>query len=892
MADHFSITVDVAELTAAMTKFGGLADELGSGGEGGKLGTLSGSSGGWTGQAATACLGEMKTISTAMTGAAPKFTAAHDAVSTFRTAVETAKNDTLPKLNTQWSESVTAYNDSVAKANLGYSSTSNDYRNMPPEDRDGPLKTAQATRDKAITSAATSRDSTQKTINGDYDAMITTLKAAAKTCGDVLGAAVVITFTAEQWAMIRGGGPIPLGLKFQLRAAAFGPDTILHHADGIVVGNYVATKLNDQAGSDDPLEAVDPEALALMKQFGTDTAFVEGLMSGLGPAGMAFLSYKARRDYSSPYDDEKKEGSQLLGILGTVYATGSGVYVTKPDGSTGPLMDSAWLDGFNPNKYSALKGDDKSLLFGDATWPNGYRPDLLLPFLTKPGISETFTSLVADRALTAYDNYRNHKPGELWSLYQTIDGYNGPSGSPFESDLFHIALERAGDYPTVSNSMLLTHRDSLMTLMAGQDYQFNQGVNHDWIGGPLGTILKQGTIGYQATDPNSADAALCGVAQWLSDHNSEKDPTKPPQFPSLLTAVRGALGDVVTDPRMMNGAVNSVGGPFANQTGFQDDPAHSRVDPKHPFEMYGPYMGKDLWAALHTEAMGDPHTATKIIQQFGGYIDQMNTYYADQGNTVDSNGKIHSQSGLGIIYGLQAQEARSFLGENLLGAQDTIKTELASELEANGKSADLAKTVLGKMASWVQDPKSIVTDLGKGAVDWTIDQAVDGWLHGADAKSHANYDPAIASLQDSLNSKVLKTDYWTLIQGQAGPLAASYDHDGHHGSVTTPTRDYTLDGNTFATVTSDGNPSTYAHKPPDGYSSIPPQFRPENDDFQVYGETDKKVSGVMNPTDMNPAQRRAYLLWLEDPATQGNLMDKVTPLKELADTIDRDNQPR
>lgn len=240
---HYTIDADPAELSNAETKFASLATELGPAGQGGALSRSHGNVEGWTGEAATAVLTEMGRIATGMTTIAPKAKNAHDAVRTFRIALQNAIDDDLVKLNTRWSDADDAYTTAVKKAGTTYDDATKPAGSGKPVSDDDRTDASNA-KSKATTSAAKTRTATRTAIDSDYDALITSLQKAAKTCGDAMAADAPFTFTHEQWESVKGGGPIPVGLWREMRESALGK------------GSFVT--FLDQAGGD---EAEKPEWL-------------------------------------------------------------------------------------------------------------------------------------------------------------------------------------------------------------------------------------------------------------------------------------------------------------------------------------------------------------------------------------------------------------------------------------------------------------------------------------------------------------------------------------------------------------------------------------------------------------------------------------------------------
>ena len=228
--DHFSITADPSELTNAETKLGWLADQLGGGGEGGKLARSHGNLEGWSGEAASAVIAEMGRIATGMTSVSPKLTTAHDAVKAFRILLQNAMQDDLVKLNQRWSEADDAYDTAVRTAGTVYDgATKPGSSGAPVSDED--RRHASDAEAKATTAADSSRTASRKSINADFDSLKTSLQQSARTCGDALAAAAPFTFSHDQWVGLKGGGPIPSDLWREMREAALGKDSLVAFVD-------------------------------------------------------------------------------------------------------------------------------------------------------------------------------------------------------------------------------------------------------------------------------------------------------------------------------------------------------------------------------------------------------------------------------------------------------------------------------------------------------------------------------------------------------------------------------------------------------------------------------------------------------------------------------------
>ena len=871
---HYTLTLNPSELGAASRAIGRLETGLGAGDEGGKLKRLSGNKGSWTGRAATACFGEMTRLADAMILASGKAGAAGEAIDAFKRVADTAIQTTLPDLNRRWDSANTAYESAASKARSTYSVAVSDIRLLPEDERTAARTSAQRTRDQAISSAAGSHFRAQERLDSEFQGLVGELQRAATALGAGLRSAMPIAFSDAEWAAVRGGS-IPPGMRTALATKALGDQSFAHRAAARDYGKAIADELAADAGRDDLPVPVSAEVLAALQGMGDDPDFVEALMTSLGPGGAALLSWRVRATFENPYDkDSQARGKALFDALTTVYGTASKVIVDSPGGGTRALLDEEWLKHFNPNEASGLGERWRFALSmnGQSAFATGYRPDLLLPFLQREGaLSEEFSRLIADQAMKDYEAYSKDPMKDLrWSLYRGNDSLDpmrllayveGDASNPFRMDLLHVALDRAGDYASSSNAVFLAHRNALMGLMSGSDELYNSEGVHDWLGGSLGTLLTQATIGYQQTSPGLADAALFAVADYLAKHAGGH----------LLSPVQIALGTVITDPRMMNGALMSVTNPFGdNQAGLSG--VHTNwADPSA-----GPFMATSLWAALHQEAMLQPKTAAAVIAAFGTFIDGQSKQAQHMGYLYNPATGIFDLPNTGItsVQLFQAEAARHFLGTNLQADLDGLQKALEAELAQLGKDKEQAKQILGQLVDWARDPKLIVSDVTDKLVDFAIDKAVD-WTFPTTKDIEAQYEARIQSLSSSLDSPIVKPSVWTDINMIATQLVVDLGTDRGPTTVVTAGG---ADGHPTPT-SHNGDPTAYV-----GHVSIyvpGDPAHPITDDF-LARDSAGKATGVLNISQMNPYQRQAYLNWLLDPAVQNFLGTRIDALKVAA----------
>jgi hypothetical protein len=845
--DNFRLDVDPVGLAAAETQLADAQEYLTGRA---RVATFAGDPAGWTGAAANACLRETENISISLRRTALKFEAAAEGVKTFRRAVLTAQ-DELAKLNADWAQSENDFQTAVDKTKKAMEAP-------------GPTPTPSP---EPAHFAELQRLSTQGSLTGKYDVIVTSLGTAARACGTALAASAPINFSGDQWTKVRGGN-FDITVWASVHSQAFGGQgSFVGELDGSKAGEYVAGKLDDQAKSAKMGDKLDPEVVALMDQMKGNAGFAQTLLTKLGPGGAAFLNMRV----VALHKGGDEQGRQLLGILTDLYATGSKVLVPTGDGQSRPLMDKAWLDNFNIDSY------DQARYFSRDHRPvRGYRPDLLLPFMNKAGVfSSDFSQLVTEQALEDYEKFKSSSGDrgyiERWGLYSGnsdgVDQFTGvenrdatsrDTGDLFRTELFHIALDRTAEHPLASNAVMTSHRDTMLGLMTGKDVVFTGGDRqHDWASPALAEILKKSTIGLQGGsmyDLQNADSALRGVADYLATHQGEH----------MVKNVEIALGAVVTDPRIFDGAMSSVTGPFGAQLGVGD----FRDDPYHPER--GPLMASSLWATLHREAMRQPESARMIIRQVGIYINKNSKLADDLSYQSAPKGQWVWNDALGSMERYQSDAARQFLVTNFQATRDATLAELEGELAAHGKTKDTAKEILRTMVAWATDPLNIVEDVG-GAVTGL---AVEGAMSTKDIEGR--YETLTKAQDALLLDPVIKPAPWAKAQEAGDRLIRDMllpnvlqEVDGLQEVDELPQG--LTDPRQAPPKTYDGDPRRYI-----GHVSNHPSVG--SDDFLLYG-TDGLPVKVKPPGEMNSFQREAYTQWLHDPAVQNRLANKLSDVR-------------
>ena len=867
MGDKFTITADTGALSAAETLLGDLSRNIGE--EGGKLAALPGKAASWSGSTAKTLKAEMTRLSDQMTKSSPHFTTAQTAVATFRGKVEDALNRALPDLNRRWTESIATYDSAVTAANNAYGASMRPFRNMPREDQEAGGKEFRATRDQAVTAAAGVRDGEQRRLQGEFDQLVADLQAAARTCGGALGGAVLAAVPAEVVSSYLAGGGMGTGMLNRdfdkatagTRQALTGDESLAGRADDLRAGEEFAATLPLGRG-----EHLTPEQIATLKANGGNPAFVQGLLGKLGPSGTAALAYQTRNLYGSQDAGERNQGKEQLAALSLVLATGSHVKVDDGSGHERYLMDEGWLQNFNPKDAWGGKNIPPDFV-------EGYRPDLLLPFMQGKGFSENFTGIVAEQALKDYEAFKNKDNlgnQDVYQRYMLYRGADSPSheaesygnvatgnrDNPFRTDMWHIVFERVADHPSVSNKVLMGHFDTMMDIYTGKDASLTGGEagTYNWLGtgdpnkpgGPLNEMLKQATLGLPPSDQPLADSLLSRIGTRLAKNPDEK----------FVTDALPALADIVTDPRYLTGQIYSAATPFSPAFDDGYDPITGGVrDPR-----FGLLLPREVWAQLQQEAMRRPEGVYQVVNATDRWLqgvreDEWGDPGPENDTTVNTPDKFERES------------VRRFLAGNVEAVMGDIEDDLEARLAENENRREVAQALTGKVFEWVVDPTAIqgdLKDLAVGKVGELLAYGVDQYYDAEAEDITKGFQGQLDALRNVGKSETLSPTPWGDFQGHANDLAF---RNGKSGYLPEPVTTNAYPGGPATTFT--GDPRGYVGKNSEssftgsGVTTI-------TDDFLRYeGEgADRHVVGVVPVDDMNHLQRAAYYEWLHDPAMQ------------------------
>jgi len=891
VGDHFTIDVSVGDLTVAESILGSLADQLTE--EGQKLGGLPGEASSWTGATATTLKTEMERVSRQMVASTPRFTDARTAVATFRQALEEALDTTLPGLNRRWRDADTAYSRDVSRADSDYERA---------EQTVGSSSGGAATaRDHAVRAAAGSRDSARSGLTGEYDELVQELERKATACGTCLARAVLAAVPADivsAYLLLSGGrGPGALGAGFDrltasTRQSLAGDDTLVGRADDHRAGVEAARDL--LAGLEPAGELTD-EQIALLAGNGNNEAWVQGLLTELGPGGTAALGYTVRYMCEDGHSRTHERGKEAFTALSTVFVTGSRLRVDDGHGGVRLLMDEKWIENYNPNKELGLEpGNHPNVVAG-------YRPDLLLPFLNTE-LDAEFTQVVADRTLNDYEAYlaalKKHDEGALnrWMLYRGAEPLSGAESilniqsgnddNPFRTDMFHVVLERTAEHGDVSNFVMMRHFDAMAGLLTGVEPQLvGEGSRRDWAGDALGRILEQSVLGVSQDDRCLADSVLSRLGNYLHEDGDRH----------LIPQGLGSLGRIVTDDRYLTGQIHSVATPFAPDLEGYDAITGGVRDPR-----MGLLLPREIWAELDQEAMRSPENVLLLSGRTQEWLqDEQNrtaglnvswdAEHLGPGGVplTDANGNPYGPSHNGGVTALDTfrrESVRAFFADNLVAVRGDLEQELGDRLEQIGQDREMARGAVGKLLELAQDPTAVTANVPAFAAGVAVENLTEpltdflveavGDFDGKEEAARAAYDEQLTTLKNVAGGAFADPRPWNDIRSLSDSLL--YSMENGQGAPPVYTKDELDDtGPEYFT----GNLDTYVGHASEyvGNGTV------ITDDFVV---RENGVPKVMELSEMNHLQRRAYLNWLHDPAVQqfmSNRQDELRTARGLSE---------
>jgi hypothetical protein len=306
MAGQFSINAEPDQLDRASAGYTELAEHLRS-----RATEVTNTPGQiseqqWAGKARQAITTEMTALGGQMTRFAPMFTEAAEALKTVAAKVRTAKTTTIPNLNSRWQGAQDTYNDAIAKANTAYTQDLGGIAKD--DDYDPQLKKtlrvdAQETRNAAHSAAYSARQGEEAKLTGEFNALVTELENAFKTCASTLAGKTLVQVpdstvsdflgrggngSMMSWSTPDGRGfPPPLGVRNELGKSLTLYDDLRAKEDGKRAAD-LGNKIKDPKHQ--PTKAELDELNGLLGANKDDKVFSTEFMTGVGPRGLLELN--------------------------------------------------------------------------------------------------------------------------------------------------------------------------------------------------------------------------------------------------------------------------------------------------------------------------------------------------------------------------------------------------------------------------------------------------------------------------------------------------------------------------------------------------------------------------------------------------------------------------
>jgi hypothetical protein len=622
---------------------------------------------------------------------------------------------------------------------------------------------------------------------------------------------------AQQRAAGQLDGLTPKGLtgspsqqSAQVQAMVFKDMPSVREEEGRRLGQRIRDDLKDHGLA----SQADVDALAANAD---DPDYVKGLYGALGPAGVAALSWQAKRALGSPYEEERPAGRKLFDALSTSFD------VAADQG----LITDDWLDHFDPkDAVPSTYRDDV----------NGFRADLLIPLTAGKTLPTDVMQRIGNRA------FADLKSGMDSGGPQTFDkwgAYVGDGGSdPYQQNLLNGFLGDLAKSPEAANAVLMRNFDTLQRIGRGDlvddiSDKISANLNKTVEAGVLG-VADLDHDGHRDTGPDAkgfmGDALMSRLVLDTADHPKDH----------YADFYRKELGSLVTNDRYFENAMYSV---TTIPQGGMPSTSADWIDGDNRRWHDGIELDQSAWAAMHQEVMADPGTAAKLIKMTH---DSMAAASAQLSSMVPPGGHGADPS-LQYSAAIARNQMHHFLIGNLDGAQDRLQDELRS-ITDNEAAAKGAAT---KLISWATDPSKIVSDLRAT----TIDRAT-GWLvHQAYSDQEQNVQGALDGLRqqrDTLQADRLNSSP-QIYQDSANGLTVRPDQIAPVQVVQSPGH----------VVTYTGNPHDYI----DRYSGTEyGQYGPIHHDANFLGSDGRPLP--LDQIEADPDKLRAYDEWLHDPAVQ------------------------
>jgi hypothetical protein len=190
---HYSLNVDPDQIDTAARGLAELANHLTT--RASQIRNTPGeiSQSAWSGTARNAITTEMTGLGNQAARVAPLFTEASGALSKVAQTARTAKDTTIPNLNSRWDGAQSTYHDAVTKAGTSYDQRVADVDPaVTGTARTATLQGLQQQRQGEVSGAETARRATQSGLDAEYAALVSDLETAFRNAAGTLAGATIV----------------------------------------------------------------------------------------------------------------------------------------------------------------------------------------------------------------------------------------------------------------------------------------------------------------------------------------------------------------------------------------------------------------------------------------------------------------------------------------------------------------------------------------------------------------------------------------------------------------------------------------------------------------------------------------------------------------------------
>jgi hypothetical protein len=662
------------------------------------------------------------------------------------------------------------------------------------------------------------------------------------------GTAMTDFRTAQQQAAGQLDAVVPAGLSgsfsqqsAQIQALVFNQLPTVRYEEGKELAEQIRTSLREDGG---PTQ----EQMDQLEAYADNPDFVRGLYEGLGPEGVAALSWVARNAYGSSDEETVREAEELRAALATTFT----------HASNQGLIDEAWLDNFDPKDAF----DSGSCYYNDPV-DHGFRADLLIPLVQDGALPTNVLSMIGDRAMA---DLQNGMDGGGPMVYDKWGAYeSGNPDNPYERNLMRQFLGTLSQDPEASNSVLMGNFETMQAIGRG-----GLGVDEleENIGPALSTVLHEGTIGMADLDGDGVvDGDTNGDGR-VDDRSQSKLFLGDALFARIVLDTadhpddhyedfyRNELGALVTNSRYFDDAMYSV---TTMAQGGMPNSYDEWIDSDSRFYRDGLEIDKSAWAAIHEEVMADPATATKIIALTDRAMDQA----TNQLNSGVPPGGGGADPSLNYSSAIARNQMHQFMIGNLDGASERLQGELEQIAEDRDQAKENASGAVSQIFEWASNPAEMPQSIAGLAVDKIADVTIGGLIDASYADEERDTEAALNGLRETREE--LRAD-------ELNGAVETY-RDSADALVVSPGRIQpvtVLDAN-GQPVTYNGDPQQYI----DQYSGTeysPGAGQPIQRDANFIDPATRQPYPVEQ---MNSYQLQAYEAWLADPAVQAQTRRSV-----------------